>query len=259
MDKTLMLKEKILSISVVSHGQMSLVLQLMHDLQMYHDSQALELILTLNIPETTNFDAGLFSYPIVVIRNESPKGFGANHNQAFQASHGDFFCVLNPDIRLTSNPFDGLSVCLAAPNIGVVAPKIVGPSGAAEDSARRFPTLTKILRKVFSRHWTSDYSLLDKPVDVDWVGGMFMLFRRSIFEKLNGFNERYFLYYEDVDLCARLNLAGLRAVVNPSIQVVHHAQHSSHRNLKYLRWHVGSLLRFLTSSEYQQLKRLNRL
>jgi N-acetylglucosaminyl-diphospho-decaprenol L-rhamnosyltransferase len=88
---------------------------------------------------------------------------------------------------------------------------------------------------------------------------MFMVFNRAVFDQVGGFNERYFLYYEDVELCARLQLAGLRVVVKPGAQVVHHAQRSSHRNLKYLRWHVGSLLRFLTSSEYRQLKRLQRL
>lgn len=259
MDKTLIAKNASLSISVVSHGQMTLVRQLMDDLQIHCGGQALELILTLNIPEVLDFDCHDFPFPISIIRNERPKGFGANHNQAFQTSHGDFFCVLNPDIRLTSNPFDALFNCLSASNIGVGAPKILGPAGQVEDSARLFPTFTKILRKVVSKVWTSDYLLQESPIDVDWVGGMFMLFPRSVFEKINGFNERYFLYYEDVDLCARLNLAGMRVVVNPSVSVVHHARHSSHRNLKYLRWHVGSLLRFLTSSEYRQLKRLKRL
>jgi hypothetical protein len=94
---------------------------------------------------------------------------------------------------------------------------------------------------------------------VDWVAGMFMLFAKKTFERLNGFNERYFLYYEDVDICARLNLAGLKVMVNPAARVVHYAQHSSHRSLKYLRWHISSLYRFLTSHEYRQLKQLGRI
>jgi GT2 family glycosyltransferase len=250
---------KNVSVSIVSHRQEAMISQLLLDLDRFCQNSLCEVILTSNLPEELSFQVADFSFPLHILNNSEIKGFGSNHNQAFHISRGDLFCVLNPDIRLTSNPFDGLSHCLTASSIGVVAPKIVGPSGAVEDSARRFPTFKKILRKVISKHWTSDYSLLDKPVDVDWVGGMFMLFRRNVFEKISGFNERYFLYYEDVDVCARLNLAGLRVVVNPSVQVVHHAQHSSHRNLKYLRWHVGSLLRFLTSSEYRQLKRLGRL
>jgi N-acetylglucosaminyl-diphospho-decaprenol L-rhamnosyltransferase len=71
---------------------------------------------------------------------------------------------------------------------------------------------------------------------------------------LHGFDERYFLYYEDVDLCGRLCLAGLRVVVCPDSQVVHHAQRSSRRSLKYLRWHLASMLRFFLSPVYRQLK-----
>lgn len=254
-----MKKKETFSISVVSHGQMHLIRNLMQDIATHCVNRSLELILTLNTSEDLGIDPKEYLYPITVIRNEHPKGFGANHNQALCSSIGDFFCVLNPDIRLENCPFDALASGVSAPGVGIIAPKVLGVTGGVEDSARRFPTLTKILRKVFSRDWKSDYALQDTPVDVDWVGGMFMLFRRSVFAQFNGFNERYFLYYEDVDLCARMNLAGLRVVVNPAVQVVHHAQHSSHRSLKYLRWHLGSLLRFLTSVEYRQLKRLNRI
>ena len=248
-----------LTISVVSHSQCIFVKQLLNDINQHCKESKIEFILTLNVEEELPFGINDFSFSIKIIKNMYPIGFGANHNQAFAMATGFYFCVVNPDIRIDKNPFAELSLGLRDSTVGVIAPLVLGVSGNVEDSARRFPTFTKILRKVFSRHWTSDYPLQDKPVDVDWVGGMFMLFRRAVFAQFNGFNERYFLYYEDVDLCARMNLAGLRVVVNPAVQVVHHAQHSSHRSLKYLRWHLGSLLRFLTSVEYRQLKRLNRI
>ena len=239
--------------------QAPMIFTLLLDLEIHCRKSLQEVILTLNLPEDLAFDTHDFSFSLLVLRNSTPMGFGANHNQAFKSSRGSLFCVLNPDIRIDQNPFDALSLILRDSSVGVTAPMVLGISGAVEDSARRFPTFRKILQKLFFREWKSDYSLQRVPVDVDWVGGMFMFFRRSVFSPLNGFNERYFLYYEDVDLCARLNLAGLRAIVDPSVQVVHHAQHTSHRNLKYFRWHVGSLLRFLSSSEYRKLKRLNRL
>jgi GT2 family glycosyltransferase len=248
-----------ISVSIVSHEQGEMIFQLLLDLEKFCKNSLCEVLLTINKPEALSFTMEDFSFPLRILHNSESKGFGTNHNHAFRACHGDFFCVLNPDIRLTSNPFDALFLYLCSSNIGVVAPKILSPAGQVEDSARLFPTFTKILRKLVSRAWTADYLLQESPIDVDWVGGMFMLFRRSVFEKVSGFNERYFLYYEDVDLCARLNLVGLRVVVNPSVSVVHHAQHSSHRSLKYLRWHVASLLRFLNSSEYRQLKRLRRI
>jgi hypothetical protein len=92
-------------------------------------------------------------------------------------------------------------------------------------------------------------------VTADWVAGMFMLFPRTVFAQLNGFDEDYFLYYEDVDLCGRLALAGWRVVVCPASRVVHHAQRSSHRSLTYLRWHITSMLHFFLSPVYRQLCR----
>jgi len=88
----------------------------------------------------------------------------------------------------------------------------------------------------------------------DWVGGMFMLFRRSVFESLHGFDERYYLCYEDVDICARLKLSNLQTVLCSSSPIVHHAQRSSHSNIRYLRWHLLSMLRFFSSPVYRQLR-----
>ena len=74
----------------------------------------------------------------------------------------------------------------------------------------------------------------------DWVGGMFMLFSREMFSAIRGFDERYFLYYEDVDLCARLTLRGYKVCLTPKSKVIHQAQRTSHRNLRYLRWHLSA-------------------
>lgn len=248
-----------ISVSIVSHHQAALVRNLLTDINRFCKNFSLEIILTLNLPETQNLGISELPFSVLMHSNVSPKGFGENHNQAFRLASGDYFCVMNPDIRLNSNPFEALLASSVDSSIGMVAPVVLGVDGAPEDSARHFPTFTKILKKVFTKSWTSDYVLQDKPIDVDWAAGMFMLFPRSIFERVKGFNERYFLYYEDVDICARLHLAGLRVVICPESRVIHHAQHSSHRSLRYLRWHLTSLIRFLTSTEYRQLKRLHRL
>lgn len=248
-----------ITISVVSHGQMDLITLLMRDVQMHCQGLRLELILTLNIGESITFEEKDFFYPIRIIQNAIPKGFGANHNQAFLVAQGDYFCVVNPDIRLNDCPFSELISCLSDPKVGVVAPLVFGASGELEDSARHFPTPLKILHKAFKKSRCSDYIMGNECMAVDWVGGMFMVFPSGVFKKLRGFDETYFLYYEDVDICARLCLLDLRAMVNPGARVVHHAQRSSHRHMKYLRWHLSSMLRFFTSSIFWRLKRLHRI
>ena len=246
--------DRLISISIVSHLQNGLVRQLLQDIQQYCVSP-IEVILTINVPEEGSLDPGAYRFPVTIARNELPKGFGANHNAAFKISRGDIFCVMNPDIRLFDDPFPALLPCLQNPSVGVAAPVVVGESGAVEDSARRFPTPFRIICKALGGCRGSDYVAKDEVVFPDWVAGMFMLFRREVFEKLGGFDQRYFLYYEDVDLCARLRLHGYEVAMCPDAKVVHHAHRSSHRNLKYMKWHLASMLRFFLSATFLKICR----
>ncbi|MBI3480404.1 MAG: glycosyltransferase family 2 protein [Nitrosomonadales bacterium] len=242
-----------ISISIVSHLQGRLLNALLLDLDKFSRSYPLEILLTLNLPETLPFSPDDFSCPVNVYTNPAPLGFAANHNRAFARSSGGFFCVMNPDIRIEADPFRALLDCLSDAAIGVAAPLVLGEDGAMEDSARHFPTPLKILCKAFGGCKGSDYSIADQVILPDWVGGMFMLFRREVYEQLGGFDQRYFLYYEDVDLCARLRLLGYEVALCPAAQVVHHAHRSSHRNLKYLRLHLASMLRFFMSRPFLKI------
>lgn len=232
------------TVSIVSHGHGAMILPLLSDLAMYCGRDT-EVILTLNIPETLPFDAASCPLPVRIVRNSAPKGFGANHNAAFELSRQPIFCVLNPDIRIAENPFPVLLKELSQKGVGVVAPGIVDPSGKLEDSARRFPTPWFLVRKLFRVVPTLDYAIANTSISPDWVAGMFMLFRAEIYRELNGFDEKYFLYYEDVDLCRRLRRRGFDVRLVPATSATHDARRQSHRNTRHLRWHLASLLRFL--------------
>jgi len=237
-----MLADRI-TLSVVSHGQAALVYALLRDLE--RCDAKLEIVLTLNVDEVLPFDPAGFRHPVHVLRNPAPRGFGANHNAAFLHARGRWFCVVNPDIRINENPFPALLSTLEQRRVGVVAPAIFSPGGRIEDSARRFPTWRILLAKALTRRHTIDYTIDAAPLSPDWVAGMFMLFRHQTFAETGGFDERYFLYYEDVDLCRRLRRAGYDVMLVPEGKVVHDAQRASHRNLRYLRWHLCSLARYL--------------
>ncbi len=212
-----------------------------------HCGADISVILTFNIPESTAIGDAELPFPVKVIRNAAPTGFGANHNAAFRECDNAYFCVLNPDVRLDGNPFPALVAELAAPNVGVAAPKIVSPAGNVEDSARHFPTVGFLARKLFGLATGLDYSIGQTVLSPDWVAGMFMLFRAPVFAELGGFDERYFLYYEDVELCRRLRNHGYDVRLVPSVRAVHDARRDSHRNLRHLRWHLASILRYLLS------------
>lgn len=233
----------VISISIVSHQQGELVAALLSDIAAYC-TLPLEIMLTVNVPETLPFDAGSYPFPVKVINNTTRKGFGANHNAAFASSRSDYFCVLNPDIRFERDPFPALLAGLSDPLAGVIAPLVVGPDGRIEDSIRCFPAPLGIVRKVFSGKRAADYVIGHTDIRPDWVAGMFMLWRTDVFRRLEGFDEDFFLYYEDVDICARLQREGFRVLAVPDVSVTHYARRSSHRNMRYLRWHLTSMLRY---------------
>lgn len=242
-----------ISISVVSHHQIQLVEMLLHDIETICSASSLEVLLTLNLEEVLPFNPQDFPFQIKIIRNPSPQGFASNHNQAFLYAKGEYFCVLNPDIRLHDDPFHILLPYLHDRSLGVVAPLVLSADGAIEDSARRFPTPFKIFCKALGGCKDADYSIGDVAIFPDWVGGMFMLFRREVFVAIGGFDTRFFLYYEDVDLCARLRLQGFEVALNPSAKVEHEARRDSHRKARFLKWHLTSALRFFSSSVYWRL------
>ena len=235
------------TLSVVSHGQLELVSALLHDLHTYCNASSFEVILTLNVPEILPMAFSQLSFPVKILRNSTPLGFGENHNRAFQIASGDFFCVINPDIRIASNIFPALMGALDDTSLGVVGPMVLDSEGVIEDSARRFPTPWKIFCKAVGTHKRQDYAIEDAHVYPDWIGGMFMLFRREGFKDMVGFNQKFFLYYEDVDICARVWLKGLRVALLPEVHVVHLARRRSHKNLRFLAMHVKSMGKFFFS------------
>ena len=236
-----------LTLSVVSHGHGALIAELLDDIARFVPTP-LRLVLTLNRPDPEQAWENLhYPFEIETIRNASPKGFGANHNAALGRTRSDFFCVLNPDIRLTSDPFPTLASQLSDHGTGVVAPMVVAPDLSHEDHARDFPSIFSLAAKALgSRPATPPPN--DKSIyHPDWIAGMFMMFNSETLRSVGGFDDRYFLYYEDVDLCARLRERGLQVAVCPAASVIHAARRESRRNLQFAFWHLRSALRYLAT------------
>ena len=229
-----------ITLSIVSHRQNALVNLLLEDLER-HCRTPLRIILTQNVPDEVALprDAG------EIIVNSSPKGFGANHNAAFRRCTTEIFCVLNPDIRLGADPFPALRAALSQSQVAAVGPLVVDAEGRPEDSARRFPTFSSLLKKALAGQPGPEYPSDQGAQQVDWIAGMCMALRSAAFAQLGGFDERYFLYYEDVDLCRRLHAAGYGIVYEPRASVIHHARRTSRRNPRYMAIHAASALRYL--------------
>lgn len=232
------------SISIVSHQSGRHLQNLLHDLRKFLPANA-EVILTINVPEDEGYLKDAYDLPVKVIRNNRAYGFGENHNRAFEHALGRYFIIVNPDIRLTDSPFETLCEAFNV-GTGACAPMVLSPQKTMEDSARRFPTVVGLLKRVIMKHRSADYDLSDGRVqDIDWAAGMFVMFDADVFRKIGGFDTRYFMYMEDVDVCWRLWAHGFKVHAVPQAQVVHDAQRASRRSWQHMRWHIRSSIRFI--------------
>ncbi len=232
---------KSLCISIVSHGHESMVKKLIK--QLFALNEYIEIILTINLSESF-LD---FSHNrLKIIRNKSPKGFGENHNAAFHIVNTKYFCVLNPDIEFIDDPFPELIRHMEKYNASLIAPTVYSKNNILEDNIRYFPTVFSLVKKYLK----SDYGVYKTSLDdlscfySEWVAGMFMLFKADDFKSIGGFDKKFFLYYEDVDICARLWKVNMKIVACPSVKVIHDAQRTSRQNLRYAMWHARSMIRY---------------
>lgn len=241
----------LVTVSIVSHQHGQMLPGLMSDLLAC--PEVFRIILTNNIPEPfINIDPDR----ITVLNNSIPKGFGENHNAASKYVETTYFAVVNPDIRLDGNPFPGLIECIDRSRCALCAPAVQSPDGSIEDSARSFPTISGLALKLFGKHdGRLSYDLESPPMRAPWVAGMFMLFRYDDYFSINGFDEDYFLYYEDVDICARLLHVGKSVMLCPEVHVIHDARRASRHDPRHMMWHAKSMARYFYKHTLRSLKR----
>lgn len=241
--------------SIVSHGHGAEVEQLLSDLATLGEPRLRRVIVTVNVPEAelpARSRRQAWPFELQWIDNARPAGFGANHNHAFaldqQLGPSALFAVLNPDLRLRVNPFAALIDALRTDaRAGLAYPVQRDAAGRLQDHERRWPTPARLLaRYVLGRR--HEVGVGQVP---DWVNAAFLLLRREAHAEVHGFDERYHMYCEDVDLCLRLQAAGWRLARADAAVVEHAAQRGSHRQLQHLVWHLRSLWRLWRSPAWR--------
>ncbi|TSD55101.1 glycosyltransferase family 2 protein [Variovorax sp. KBS0712] len=237
------------TLSIVSHGQLALVLPLLEQLDRHSRNAIAKVVLTLNIPEADLLAGRQWGFPIERIENTVPLGFGANHNQAFARCDTPWFLVLNPDIRFDADVLAPM-LAQAAPDAGLMTPRILESGRPEPEPHRALLTPFEILGRKKPGY--------QPPAVPAWIPGLFMLFRSEAYRKIGGFDERFFMYGEDFDICARTRLAGWKLQVAEDLRARHDAQRASHRSKKYLYWHVTSLLKVWLSGAFWRYWRLQR-
>ena len=232
------------TVSVVSHRQAPLAMLLLADLNQLCRSAINKVVLTCNLPEPLALDPASFQFPIQTIINPTPVGFGANHNQAFQRCDSEWFLVINPDVRLTFDVINTL-VVRATDRTGLLAPQETDEAGRDVQNLRGLITPWEVIQRKLLMHERQP------PKLHGWVKGMFMLIKTEAYQEIGGFDERYFMYCEDFDLCARLMLQGWSVDHHADLRVMHTWQRQSHRSIGHLAQHLRSMAMMWNSSAYK--------
>lgn len=197
---------------------------------------------------------------VVVVATGANLGFGTAANRGVAHTTGEYLLILNPDTLVEPGTAKALVAALEANrDVAIVGPRVETVDGETYPSARCFPDLAVAAGHAFlgfvapRNRFTRRYRMLDAdrtaPGEVDWVSGTCMMVLRKAFLAVGGFDERYFMYVEDVDLCWRVRQAGWRVAYEPQGRVVHTIGASSElAPYRMIMAHHRSLMRFAATT-----------
>jgi N-acetylglucosaminyl-diphospho-decaprenol L-rhamnosyltransferase len=218
-------------------------------------------VIVVDNRSTDSSVASLAGLDVTMIAAEENRGFAAGCNIGYRAGSAPFVLFLNPDARAEPELVPRLrGVIESAPDIGAVAPRILDDEGALDYSLRRFPRRRSTFAQALFLHralpratWVDEVvrneDAYEHAWSPDWVSGACLLVRRSVLDQIGGFDEGYFHYSEDTDLCRRIRDAGYDIRYEPSAVVVHLGGRSTPRpallptlaaaRVRYVRRHDG--------------------
>ena len=234
------MNENKINISIISHNQSSIVKNVLHELSNINIFN--KIIVTINTKENFKNLKRFDNLPIQFVVNDTPKGFGENHNYAYKLHECDYFIVINPDVKLNELSFENLLDYFKFKDVYILAPTAIDKNNCVQDNARRFPSiLTPVMRKLglYNKNYYIDSN---KYTSVDWLSGMFMIIKSNTFKKIKGFDENFFMYYEDVDLFRRIKIIGGKVLRINTEKIFHEGQKNSHKKIKYLLIHLKSMI-----------------
>ena len=215
-----------ISVSIVNTNNRQLLLSCLESLHASMTPEiGVEIVVLDNASEDRSAEAVRERFPGVrLLAQRFRAGFGANHNTVIRATNGRYVFVLNEDTTSDDWGFARLLAEMDAyPRTAALGPRLVYPDGRHQGSAWRFPTpLVSLVGLPTLGKVGIDQSKGKRPRAVDWVVGAALLLRREALDSVGLFDEGFFIYFEEVDLCLRLRRAGWEVRYLPTVSVVHH-------------------------------------
>ncbi len=193
------------------------------------------------------------SEEVEYIKNEENIGFGRAHNQILKLIEGksDFHLVLNPDVEFDGRIFEKLFFALEGnEKIAMISPKVVNYDGSLQFTCRKNPTIKEMIsrRLGINKEYVEEREYrnidLNKSFAPEFIHGCFMLFKMQDFMDLGGFDNRYFLYLEDADLCREVRRHNKEVLYFPEVEIKHLHRKGSSKRLKLLFYHIASAYKY---------------
>ncbi len=203
--------------------------------------------------KTSDYKGLFHNEDIIYIENKKNVGFGSGHNKVLDKVKDEslFHLILNPDVFFSSNIIIDLTETLTKEEqLIMIAPKVVFPNGDNQYNIRKYPSaFDLIIRKLHifkGRIHKQEYRDRDlsKPFYPEAIHGCFMLFKTEDFVSLGGFDERYFLYMEDIDICRKIDAIGKKKLYYPNVTVTHVLKQGSSKSFKLLLYHLSSAIKY---------------
>ena len=231
-----------ISVVIVSWNTRKLLLDCLTSLEAHPVRRSMEIIVVDNDSGDGSAEAVEQSFPAVnLVRSGSNLGFGRGCNLGIDHARGRYVCIVNSDVVFLDACLDQLCDFLdREKDVGIAGPRLLWPDHTLQLSCRRFPSLwihlcgALGLSRIFpkSRLFGTEHMGFfahDRQIDVDALAGPVLAIRREALEQAGTFDERFFMYCEEVDLCKRIGDAGWRIVFQPEARAVHVARASSSR------------------------------
>ncbi len=187
--------------------------------------------------------------------NNENIGFGSGHNIVINKikNYSDFHIVLNPDVSFEPQIISELiSELKIHDNVALVAPKVLFPNGNHQYTVRKYPQFYDLIirrlnifkKRVFDQEYRNKD--LNKPFFVDYVTGCFQLYKTEKFIDINGFDDRYFLYMEDIDICKKIDEIGQKKLYYPKVSITHILKQGSSKKIKLFFYHLLSAKKYFS-------------
>lgn len=212
--------------------------------------------------------------PRIIFRRVANRGYGAGHNEAIREALDegtDYHLVMNADVRWEGDVISPLVEAMEKDHeIGLMAPKVLNPDGSLQYSVRMLPTPLDVFARRFlppklNRKRDDRYLLKDldhsKPLNVPYILGSFMLFRREALLDIGFFDERFFMYPEDIDISRRIHTRW-KTLYYPAVSIIHAHRQASRHSRRMLRIHISNMIRYFNKWGWffdAQRHRFNRL